>query len=122
VMKARLEDRLQFEIHCDQGAESMPMPALLLQPLVENAVEHGQDPTSGRLDIGINVHCNGTSIGITIRDHGRGFSSPASPNSSNGHGLSNAQRRLQTVYGDRATLSLNGHSEGGAVVEIHIPA
>jgi two-component system LytT family sensor kinase len=117
VMQARLEDRLHFEIRCDPNAESVTLPALLLQPLVENAVEHGQDPVSGRLDIGIDVRRNGASIGITIRDHGRGLSLKHS----NGHGLSNAERRLKTVYGENATLQLTGHPEGGAVVEVHIP-
>jgi two-component system, LytTR family, sensor kinase len=118
VMKARLEDRLHFEILCDPKAESFPMPALLLQPLVENAVEHGQDPASGCLNIGIEVRHDGKSIGITVRDHGRGIS----PKNSNGHGLSNAEKRLTTVYGTRATLRLAGHPEGGAVVEVRIPA
>lgn len=118
VMKARLEDRLHFEIHCDPKAESFPMPALLLQPLVENAVEHGQDPASGCLDIGIEVRHNGKSIGITVRDHGRGISS----NNSNGRGLANAERRLKTVYGPAATLRLSGHPRGGAVAEVQIPA
>jgi signal transduction histidine kinase len=118
VMQARLEDRLHYEIHCDPQAESIPIPALLLQPLVENAVEHGQDPASGRLDIGIDVHRNGASIGITIRDRGPGVPS----NHSNGHGISNATRRLKTVYGERATLRLSGHLQGGAEVEVRIPA
>jgi two-component system, LytTR family, sensor kinase len=117
VMKARLEDKLMFEIACDAAAESAKVPALLLQPLVENAVEHGQDPASGRLDIGIGVERVNGFVNIIIRDHGRGVFS-----NGNGHGLANAQKRLGTVYGDRATLSLNTHPQGGAVVEIHIPA
>jgi hypothetical protein len=117
VMQARLEDRLHFEILCDPNAEAVLLPALLLQPLVENAVEHGQDPASGRLDIGIDVRRKGASIGITIRDHGRGIVT----NHANGHGLSNAQRRLKTVYGEGASLRLSGHPEGGALVEVHIP-
>lgn len=119
VMQARLEDRLHFAIDCDANAEPVQVPALLLQPLVENAVEHGQDPASGRLDIGISVHRNGTSLGISIRDHGLG---PSGNGNSNGHGLANAERRLKTVYGDRASLKLMGHPEGGAVVEVRIPA
>jgi two-component system LytT family sensor kinase len=118
VMQARLEDRLHFEILCIPEAESFPVPALLLQPLIENAVEHGQDPASGCLDISIQVHRNGKSIGITIRDHGPGVLS----NNSNGRGLSNAERRLKTVYGPDATLRLSGHPKGGAVVEVRIPA
>jgi LytS/YehU family sensor histidine kinase len=133
VMKARLEDRLQFEIHCDPSADGSRVPALLLQPLVENAVEHGQDPASGRLDIAIDVRQIGRFIEISIRDRGPGFSkngagSPAKPGDDSsrrevsGRGISNVRRRLQTVYGDRATLRLNGHRERGAVVEIQIPA
>jgi two-component system LytT family sensor kinase len=140
VMKARLEDRLQFEIHCESGADDARVPALLLQPLVENAVEHGQDPATGRLNIAIDVRQIDRFIEISIRDHGPGYSkngagygpggaiAPAkvgddsSRKEISGRGISNVQRRLQTVYGDRATLRLNGHRDGGAVVEIQIPA
>jgi two-component system LytT family sensor kinase len=111
-----LEDRLTFEIACDERAEGTRVPALLLQPLVENAVEHGQDPVSGRLDIGIGVQCGGGFVNISIRDHGRGVVS-----NGNGHGLSNARKRLATVYGDRASLSLMAHPEGGAIVRIQLP-
>jgi two-component system, LytTR family, sensor kinase len=120
VMKARLEDRLQFQIHCDPQAEAVSVPALLLQPLVENAVEHGQDPITGRLDIDIDVHRNGTSIKLTIRDHGPGLSRNGA--TTNGHGLANARKRIATVYGDGAAFQLSGHPEGGALVEIKIPA
>lgn len=123
VMKARLEDRLQFNIHCDPQAESVLIPSLLLQPLVENAVEHGQDSASGRLNIGIDVHRNGKSLQVTIRDRGPGFS-PTNKNGhglATGHGLTNAQRRLATVYGKDASLRCAGHPEGGAIVEVQIP-
>jgi two-component system LytT family sensor kinase len=117
VMQSRLEDRLQFEICCDPQVEKTQLPALLLQPLVENAVEHGQDPGSGRLDIGIAVRRDGQIVHITIRDHGAGPIPKAE-----GQGLQNAHRRLRTVYGDRAALQLNRHPQGGALVEIQIPA
>jgi sensor histidine kinase YesM len=84
---------------------------------VENAVEHGQDPSSGRVDIAIAVRRDGELVRITIRDHGTG-PLPAGE----GQGLQNAHRRLRTVFGDRAAIRLNRHPEGGALVEIHIPA
>jgi two-component system, LytTR family, sensor kinase len=119
VMKTRLEDRLQFEIGCDASAESSQVPALLLQPLVENAIEHGQDPVSGRVEVCLEATRKNGFVTISIRDRGRGFSPNAA--SSNGHGLSNARQRLKTVYGDRASLGLAVDSAGGARVDVRIP-
>jgi sensor histidine kinase YesM len=117
VMQSRLEDRMQFAICCHPGTEGSQLPALLLQPLVENAVEHGQDPVSGLLNIAIDVQRNDRRLQITIRDRG-----PGPANGRQGKGLTNTKRRLQTVYGDRAALQLSRHPQGGAVVEILIPA
>ena len=119
VMKARLEDRLQFEIECDASAASAQVPALLLQPLVENAIEHGQDPVSGRVDLRVQATRRNGFVTISIRDRGRGFSSDVPI--SNGHGLSNARQRLKTVYGDHASLGFAGDSAGGARVDVRIP-
>ena len=119
VMKTRLEDRLQFEVACDASVESAQVPALLLQPLVENAIEHGQNPVSGRVDLRLEATRNNGFVTISIRDRGRGFSSKGP--SSNGQGLSNARQRLKTVYGDRASLALAADSAGGARVDVRIP-
>jgi two-component system LytT family sensor kinase len=119
VMKARLEDRLQFDIQCDATAATASVPALLLQPLVENAIEHGQDPVSGRLDVKVEAARRDGCLAISIRDLGRGISVNGS--NGTGHGLSNARARLKTVYGDRATLELGCNGAQGAVVEIRIP-
>jgi two-component system LytT family sensor kinase len=120
VMKTRLEDRLQFEIECDASAESSQVPALLLQPLLENAIEHGQDPVTGRVDVRLEATRKDGFVTISICDRGRGFS-PNGP-SSTGHGLSNARQRLKTVYRDRASLDLGSGSAGGARVDVRIPA
>jgi hypothetical protein len=119
VMKARLEDRLQFEIECDASVQSAQVPALLLQPLVENAIEHGQDPLSGLVDVRLQATRQNGFVTISIRDHGRGFSSDGS--GPNGYGLSNTRQRLKTVYGDNASLRLACDSDGGARVDVRIP-
>jgi two-component system LytT family sensor kinase len=116
VMQTRLESRLNFAISCDPQAESALVPALILQPLVENAVEHGKDP-SGRLNIDIAIHKMNGHIEISIRDHGHG------PTRSNGgHGLANTRQRLATAYRSEASFRLEPHPQGGAVAEIRIPA
>jgi two-component system, LytTR family, sensor kinase len=121
IMKARLEDRLTFDITCDGQAQSARVPALLLQPLIENAVEHGQDPASGQLNIAIRVQRDSGVVKISIRDHGRGVLAERNGASLKGHGLANARTRLATVYGDGATLSLATHPEGGAIVRVQLP-
>jgi two-component system LytT family sensor kinase len=117
VMQSRLEDRLHFDIECDPNAEASQLPALLLQPLVENAVEHGRDPQSGNLNIDLAVRRDGQIVRITIRDQGSGPSRDTA-----GKGLQNAHQRLHAAYGDRAALTLSHHPDGGALVEILIPA
>jgi sensor histidine kinase YesM len=62
------------------------------------------------------VRREGQFVYIAIRDHGAGPVATVE-----GHGLQNARQRLRTVYGDRATLRLNRHPQGGALVEIHMP-
>jgi signal transduction histidine kinase len=121
IMKTRLEDRLRFDIACDAHAQEARVPALLLQPLIENAVEHGQDPASGQLDIGIAIGRDSGFVNISIRDHGRGVFPERNGAAAKGHGLANARKRLATVYGDRAALSLSTHPEGGAIVRIQLP-
>jgi two-component system LytT family sensor kinase len=118
VMKTRLEDRLQFEIECDKDLENAQVPALLLQPLVENAIEHGQDPVSGRVEIRLEAAREDTFVTISIRDRGRGFS--ADGPGANGHGLANARQRLKTVYRDRGSLDLIREAHG-TCVRVRIP-
>jgi two-component system, LytTR family, sensor kinase len=118
VMKARLEDRLQFEIECDADSGTAEVPALLLQPLVENAIEHGQDPLSGRIEIHLKAIRENGFVSISICDRGRGFISRAP--SPDGHGLSNVRQRLKTVYRDHASLDLDGDA-GNASVVVRIP-
>jgi two-component system, LytTR family, sensor kinase len=116
VMQTRLESRLNFAISCDPRAETVLVPALILQPLVENAVEHGKD-SSGGLNIDIAIQKLNGHIAISIRDHGHG-----PRRSDGGHGLANTRQRLTTAYRSEASFRLEPHPQGGAVAEIRIPA
>ncbi|WP_295754657.1 sensor histidine kinase [Undibacterium sp.] len=115
LMQIRMEDRLRFEIDVSDEALAAALPPLLLQPLVENAIEHGLEPkieggsvrisaqvVDGRLDIGVIDDGLGLDTHESHRPRKRG----------NGIALSNTRERLRTRYGDQAALSLTPQTVG----------
>jgi two-component system, LytTR family, sensor kinase len=117
IMQTRLENKLNYSIECDPRAETIRIPALLLQPLIENAVKHGPDPASGNLNIQIEIAFSNQIVSIRVRDHGRGPQLLAY-----GQGITNTKRRLATHYGEKAAFRLSSHHQGGAIAELEIPA
>jgi signal transduction histidine kinase len=112
----RWGDRLRVEWTVDEAALSRPLPPLVLQPLVENALRHG---LGSRLDGGtirINVHA-GPNLVLRVDDDGAGFP----PLWKESTGLGNLRQRLQTQYGSTASLQIANDAEG-AHVTVSIPA
>lgn len=117
IMQTRLENKLVYSIRCEPGAEATRIPALLLQPLIENAVKYGPHPDTGILNIQIEItQCN-PGVKIRIRDHGRGFQAMTE-----GQGITNTKKRLATHYGQSASFRLGNHPSGGCVAELELPA
>jgi two-component system LytT family sensor kinase len=117
IMQTRLESKLVYSIRCEPRAEAIQIPALLLQPLIENAVKYGLNPESGTLNIQIEIALCNLGAGIIIRDHGRGLQAMT-----DGQGIKNTKKRLSTHYGQSATFRLSNHPLGGAVAELEVPA
>jgi two-component system sensor histidine kinase AlgZ len=100
----RLGDRLQVAWDVEEGVEGLPVPALLLQPLVENAVYHGvsQMPEGGR----VTVSARREGAGLRIEIENPLPVSPARPAGSGQHmALDNVRQRLHAQYGERAGLT-----------------
>jgi LytS/YehU family sensor histidine kinase len=97
------------------------VPSLLLQPLVENSIKHGLEPSStgGRIDV--SAARDGDALLLSVRDTGTGIS--AQPVNAVSFGLANVRARLATLYGSQASLSLSAaqDSEGGALAVIRLP-
>ena len=93
------------------------IPTLLLQPPIENAVKYGHDPSSGNINIQIDIALSDRTVGIRIRDHGPGLQSIQ-----DGQGLTNTKQRLSSYYGVLARFRLSTHPAGGAISELEIPA
>jgi two-component system LytT family sensor kinase len=118
VERLRLGDKLRIEIVVTIEAQSVPIPILSIQPLVENAVKHGIAPQAGGglIQIHAGIDSNG-SLQISVRDTGPGFST----SNRTGVGLENVERRLELCYGGDARLTIES-SGSGTEVGVRIPA
>ena len=123
IQQARFGDTLAVEEDVDPAALDVPVPPLVLQPLVENAVEHGVSRlvgTQGR--IVVTARREETALGarlyLAIADNGPG---PDGSVRGTGVGLANTRDRLRALYGDAAALRLERGPDGGAVAVVEIP-
>ncbi len=126
LLQGRMEDRLQFEVQADDAARRQPLPPLLLQPLVENAVVHGLEPSieggTVRVSARIRQQSGGPWLVLEVQDDGRGLDAPARPGARKGHGLAliNIRQRLLARYGPSATLDVEP-AHPGTLARISVP-
>ena len=108
LLQGRMEDRLHFEISADELARRHPLPPLLLQPLVENAVMHGLEPSIAGGTVWVRAQLQGTTLRLEVQDDGRGLGAPPRPGARRGNGLAlnNIRERLKARYGPEAQLEL----------------
>lgn len=117
IERVRFADRLLLAERVEDRALAVPVPPLVLQPLVENAVKHGIAGLEGGGTIALDAVVRGGALIISIEnptaDRGR-------PPGSRGLGIDLVRRRLQTCYGDRASLALDP-SAGRFRVSLRLP-
>src|SRR5215831_16342502 len=119
IEQTRFHDRLKVHMDVPPNLLAVYVPSLALQPLVENAIEHGisVDSAAGRLEIAAQLH-NGR-VWLCVRDDGPG---PAPGSRLRfGVGLTNVQSRLKQLYGDDSSLKLTGGDDRGCEAIITIP-
>jgi len=127
IEQVRFGERLQVEIDVDPATSEVPVPYLLLQPLVENAVRHGIAPHAEAGIVRVTAapvpDDESEQIELTVADSGSGFpnTDPDAATEEDGVGLSNTMRRLDTLYGPHHTFELGTAAEGGARVTIRVP-
>ncbi len=120
LMAVRMGPRLTVQLQLPPALAARPVPALLLQPLAENAIGHGLEPKveGGRLQIGAEG-VPGGRLRLTVRDSGVGW--PAGGPQREGFGLTQVRERLATRYGGLATLSIGAAEGGGTQAVIELP-
>jgi two-component system, LytTR family, sensor kinase len=121
LMRARFGDKLSVAIQVDPAAEDALVPSLILQPLVENAVRHGNASLLGQGHIDVRARRDGDRLTIDVLDDGPGAVVPVK---TNGVGLGATADRLRLLYGDAHRFSAgNAQVNGGFgfAVAIAIP-
>ncbi|GGH66260.1 sensor histidine kinase YesM [Paenibacillus silvae] len=142
IMQMRLGNRMQWEIRLSEELRTVPMPKLLIQPLVENAVLYGVESTLKPGKIEINVYPSSITglVCVEVRDDGPGIEAerlqtiqqalkggdPLAPGRGTGVGLVNVHQRLQLYFGgsplgDYARLAVDSEAGAGTVIRFYIP-
>jgi LytS/YehU family sensor histidine kinase len=119
VAASQLEDRLDFTLELADGLRDWPVPPMLLQMLVENAVKHGIEPArhGGRVRVDI-AEQDRRLVCSVVNDLDARSDAPQADGM--GIGLRNIERRLQLLYGARATLAA-GRRDGRFAATITLP-
>lgn len=138
IEEMRFGDRLEVEFAIEDGVRSAPVPPLLLQPLVENAIRHGIARRPGPGRVTVSARRDGNELVLAVIDSGPGPASQVVGNGGSGGdgrsgrdgsfdadgggvGLTNVRKRLEELYAGRGVLRLEGHLGGGTAATIRLP-
>lgn len=120
IERTRFEERLKVEVDVASDLRQITVPALILQPLVENAIKHGISENKKGGSIRITAERKGDQLRLAVWDSGAGRAAIREVNP-NGVGLRNIRERLRSYYGDTAKLDVSIGDTGGTMAEVTIP-
>ena len=118
IQHVRFSDRLDVQKTIAPETLDAAVPSLVLQPILENAVEHGMARDAGPISVSIMVARRGDDLLVEVSDTGPGF---AAGMRKEGIGLANTRARLRELYGNRCRFEYGNLPGGGASVRMSIP-
>jgi len=126
LMAIRMGPRLQFNLDLPDALRAQPVPPLLLQPLVENSIQHGLEPKVEGGSIRIAASAADGVLRLDVEDTGLGADPaellpPAPESSGHGFGLQQVRERLATAFGERGAMVLVAAPAGGMSASITFP-
>lgn len=118
ILKIRMGERLKVVIEVPDSLNSVALPPLMLQTLVENAIKHGLEPKPGGGTLWIRAQIAGDMAKISVADDGVGFQEGTG---GTGLGLKNVRDRLKLLFGESATLALATNFPEGVTATMSVP-
>jgi signal transduction histidine kinase len=123
LMAVRMGPRLRTRLDLPDALAALPVPPLLLQPLVENAIKHGLEPhVQGGL-ITVSARAEGGELVLTVRDTGAGLPDAPAAQPGSRFGLAQVRERLATLHGGSASFALEAapDTDGGTLATVRLP-
>ncbi len=121
LMKIRMGTRLQFTLDLPETLRTQPVPPLLLQPLVENSIQHGLEPKVEGGSIAIRASQEGGLLYLEVTDTGLGAPEVLQYRPGHGFGLQQVRDRLLTTFDTLGTIEMVATPAGGTRVCITFP-
>jgi two-component system, LytTR family, sensor kinase len=116
IEQVRFQDRLEVNYQVDPACLVAAVPALLLQPLVENSIKHGVSDQLGRSRIEIRASRQGEWLDLQVEDNGQGYESGRE-----GIGTTNTAARLALLYPERHRFSVSCGLHDGTIASVRVP-
>ncbi|WP_179122302.1 sensor histidine kinase [Caloramator quimbayensis] len=130
ILKYRFDKRFDYAINIEKEAKDCIVPKLIIQPLIENAIEHGFEGRQ-HLNVDVKAFLEDSNLCIIINDDGAGMDEDklsnirqilySSRNNSSHLGIFNVHRRIQLMYGKKYGVEINSEREKGTTVKIMLP-
>lgn len=124
ILEIRLAGRLSFGFDVPESLRGFRLPAMLLQPLVENAIRHGIEPKIEGGSVRILARSEAGQVRIEVLDSGMGYMAKAQTGdpATGGVGLDNVRERLRLQFGDSARLEIAAAEPAGTRATLILPA
>jgi signal transduction histidine kinase len=117
IEKARFGERLRYSIDMQPDVGALLVPPLILQPIIENSIKYAVFPRLGGGEIRMSARMRMGELIVEVWDDGRGFKTEMIPR---GHGLDNLRSRLDALFREGASLSINNGEGSGTTVSVSI--
>ena len=119
LCELRFESQFSYCMSMPECLGARRVPALIVQPLIENSIKHGMDG-SRPLHLDVRVYQRGEEIVIEVEDDGRGIAPDRGAGAPRGHGLVNVAERLRLCFGPEGRLAIEPRTPRGTLARIVI--